>query len=293
MYVDCPLLVNGTMTERPGTYLTDELTTMALEWIDQRPKDRPYALWLAHKAVHHPFTPPDRFAGALADADIDSLPPESFEFLSLMDTNIWEGTLGRLTDVYRRYCETLLGLDDQVGRLVAGTEQRGRDTFVVYTSDNGYSWGEHALTGKRWAYEENTRVPLIVAGPGIEAGTTDALILNTDLAPQCWTGPVPTRCRKPRAGRCAGYSRVGRRRTRRVPLRVLPGLPVPRARHDRGAQQRVVVHRVRRRPRPATVRHRDRPRTQDDLAAAEPERAGQLAQDLAELRSTVAAGGVV
>jgi arylsulfatase A-like enzyme len=294
VYVDCPLLVDGSMTERPGTYLTDELTTIALEWIDQRPKDRPYALWVAHKAVHHPFTPPDRYAGALADADIDSLPPESFEFLSLMDTNIWEGTLGRLTDVYRRYCETLLGLDDQVGRLVAGTEQRGRDTYVVYTSDNGYSWGEHALTGKRWAYEENTRVPLIVAGPGIDAGTTDALILNTDLAPTVldWAGADPL----PKAqGRSLRRVLEGAADSVRDEFLYEYFLDypyhVPAMTAVRTHESLYIEYDAGRDPQLFDIV--TDPRTQDDLAATEPERARQLARDLAALRATVAAGGVV
>ena len=115
-YNDCPLLIDGVMTERPDTYITDDLTDLALEWIATRPPGKPYALWLAHKAVHHRFIPPERFAGALADADLSNLPPESFAFQSLMDENVWEGTLGNLQTLYRRYCETLLGLDDQVGR---------------------------------------------------------------------------------------------------------------------------------------------------------------------------------
>jgi arylsulfatase A-like enzyme len=176
------------MTERPGTYITDDLTDLALEWIENRPPGKPYALWLAHKAVHHRFIPPERFRGALADADLSDLPPESFAFLSLMDENIWEGTLGNLQTLYRRYNETLLGLDDQVGRVLDAVDLD--DTYVIYTSDNGYSWGEHVLTGKRWAYEENTRVPFVAAGPGIEPGTTDAMILNADVAPTLldWAG---------------------------------------------------------------------------------------------------------
>ncbi len=117
-YIDCPLLINGVMTERPGTYITQDLTDLALEWIDTRPSGKPYALWLAHKAVHHRFIPPEKFAGALDEADLSDLPEESFAFQSLMDQNIWEGTLGDLRSLYRRYNETLLGLDDQVGRII-------------------------------------------------------------------------------------------------------------------------------------------------------------------------------
>jgi N-acetylglucosamine-6-sulfatase len=295
VYIDCPLLVDGTMTERPGTYLTDELTRLALEWINNRPPGRPYALWLAHKAVHHPFTPPPKFAGALADADVSSLPPEAFEFLSLMDSNIWEGTLGRLGDVYRRYCETLLGLDDQVGRLMTGLQERGTldSTYVVYTSDNGYSWGEHAITGKRWAYEENTRVPLIVAGPGIQAGTTDALVLNTDVAPTVleWAGAQPLAGVQGRslAGLLAGGSAVRERFMYEYFLDFPYHVPALAAVRD--DQWLYVEYDGGRAPQLFDVLAD--PRTMSDLAGSDPGRVQALAAELADLRTVVADGGVV
>jgi N-acetylglucosamine-6-sulfatase len=59
------------------------------------------------------------------------------------------------------------------------------NTYVFFTSDNGYHHGEHRIPKQKWRpYEEDIHMPLLVRGPGIAAGsTTDKLILNTDYMP--------------------------------------------------------------------------------------------------------------
>jgi N-acetylglucosamine-6-sulfatase len=186
VYRDCPLIVNGVQTPRPGTYVSTDLTDYALQWLQEGPDDgRPFCLVVAHKAVHHEFEPPDDLLGSYDDVAID-LPDEAFTYQTLLDRNVWEGTAGRLQTSYRRYCETLLGMDREIGRLLDAIEPVADNTVVVYTSDNGYSWGEHVLTGKRWAYDDNIKVPFIVRWPdGVTAPGTvsDAPVLNADIAP--------------------------------------------------------------------------------------------------------------
>jgi len=59
-----------------------------------------------------------------------------------------------------------------------------RDTYFIFTSDNGFLLGEHALRGKGVPYEESVRVPLVIRGPEVEAGSSnDSLVANIDLAP--------------------------------------------------------------------------------------------------------------
>lgn len=186
-YVDCPLIIDGVETPRPGTYVTTDLTDLSLEWLDTQRPGEPFCLFLAHKAVHHEFTPPSDLLGTYDDVPLE-LPDEYFTYQTLLDRNVWEGTAGRLETAYRRYCETLAGLDREIGRLLTALDGRGiaEETAVFYTSDNGYSWGEHVLTGKRWAYDENIRLPFLARWP---AGIPDPgsirpqPILNIDLAP--------------------------------------------------------------------------------------------------------------
>jgi hypothetical protein len=59
------------------------------------------------------------------------------------------------------------------------------NTYIIFTSDNGYHLGQHRqFQGKGEAYEEDIRVPLVMRGPGVRAGATlDHLVLNIDFAP--------------------------------------------------------------------------------------------------------------
>jgi arylsulfatase A-like enzyme len=88
---------------------------------------------------------------------------------------------------YRRYAETLLALAEGVGRVLDYLEQSGlaESTLVLYTSDNGFSLGEHGLIDKRHAYEESVRVPMLAWAPGYIApgSTVRSLVRNIDLAP--------------------------------------------------------------------------------------------------------------
>jgi arylsulfatase A-like enzyme len=78
-------------------------------------------------------------------------------------------------------------VDDQVGRLLAALERTGQreETVVVFTSDHGTMLGDHGVYRKGpYMYEPATRVPLIVAGPGVEEGVdANALVELSDVAP--------------------------------------------------------------------------------------------------------------
>ena len=85
-----------------------------------------------------------------------------------------------------RQLEALLALDRGVKRIVDELKARHEldHTVIVYTSDNGFLWGEHRLGGKIWPYQESTHVPLIVRTPWTTAATTNSEpVLNIDLAP--------------------------------------------------------------------------------------------------------------
>ena len=85
------------------------------------------------------------------------------------------------------YCEALLAIDDNVGRVLDFLEQRGEleNTLVVYMGDNGFLFGEHGLIDKRNAYEESIRVPLLMQCPKrFKPGTRiDHVVTNIDIAP--------------------------------------------------------------------------------------------------------------
>ena len=87
---------------------------------------------------------------------------------------------------YRSRLESLLAVDDLVRGLVHQLRVTGEldNTYIVFTSDNGFMLGQHRRHGKLVVYEESVRVPLIIRGPGLPAGQVrNQLSANIDLAP--------------------------------------------------------------------------------------------------------------
>jgi arylsulfatase A-like enzyme len=83
--------------------------------------------------------------------------------------------------------ESLRSVDDGVQQIVntLGAMHRLRNTYIIFTSDNGFFYGEHRLTGGKFlAYEPSTHLPFLMRGPGIKPGTsTGELAANIDIAP--------------------------------------------------------------------------------------------------------------
>lgn len=93
----------------------------------------------------------------------------------------------RIDTAFRERVEAVQSVDRMVGRLVQAVraEHQAADTVFVFSSDNGYHLGEYTLReGKQTAFDTDVRVPLVVTGPGIAAGVTDAHVVeNVDLRP--------------------------------------------------------------------------------------------------------------
>lgn len=92
-----------------------------------------------------------------------------------------------IAEYYERYAETLLGVDDSVGRVVEALRKRGQldSTLVIYMGDNGFAFGEHGLIDKRTAYEESMRVPMLARCPELFSGgrTITDVIAGLDIMP--------------------------------------------------------------------------------------------------------------
>lgn len=200
-YFNPTLNINGEEVEREG-YTTDILTDYALEWLrEQEGSDQPYFLYLSFKAVHHNFSPPERYAGLYAGEEIDY--PATYAdtdetYAGKPDwvreqRNSFHGVdftfHGNLPfeEVYRRYAETLVAMDENIGNVLDYLDTSGQasQTLTMYMGDNGFFMGEHGLIDKRSAYEESIRVPLLAYAPGrFAAGTTVTdMVQNTDIAP--------------------------------------------------------------------------------------------------------------
>lgn len=207
-----------------STYITSLLTDKAIQFLDNRDRERPFFLYLSHKAVHSQFKPAPEdkgvYAGRPVEYPLTMFPPgmdlshaegkgyqprpsdipteEQYNYENLPDwvkaqRYSWHGVdfmyHGRIQfdQFYRRYLETVLGIDRSIGRVLKYLEENGleENTLVIYMGDNGFSFGEHGLIDKRQAYEESIRVPMLAYAPGmIEAGTRiPEMVQNIDVAP--------------------------------------------------------------------------------------------------------------
>jgi N-acetylglucosamine-6-sulfatase len=186
VYYDCPLIIDGVETKRPGRYITEDLTDLALDFIT-RERQKPFCLYLSHKAVHFGYRPPPHLKGRYRDVDL-KLPPESDPWITYTNGHPFVGAIFPLDFLYRNYCETVISVDEQVGRILEALDAMGitENTVVIYAGDNGHFWGEHGLYDKRLAYEESIRIPFIVRYPRLiqdPGRRARQMVLNIDLAP--------------------------------------------------------------------------------------------------------------
>jgi N-acetylglucosamine-6-sulfatase len=107
--------------------------------------------------------------------------------------NSWHGvdypyhtSLG-IDEYFKRYAETLLAVDESIGRVLDALAKRGEldSTLVIYMGDNGFAFGEHGLIDKRTAYEESIRVPMLARCPQMFKGglTVNDIVANVDIMP--------------------------------------------------------------------------------------------------------------
>lgn len=150
-------------------------------------------LYYASYAPHSPYAAPDRYDAMFGSVRYPRTP--NFDEADVSDKYGLSSTRPRVdaeqqADIDRSFRERIRAvqvLDANVGALVRRLDAQGTldNTYVLFTSDNGYNMGEHRLDIAKYnQFEETVGVPLMVRGPGIEAGShVSELAGNIDLAP--------------------------------------------------------------------------------------------------------------
>lgn len=196
-YIDPMININGAAEKKTG-YMTDLLSDYAVEFV-KKTHNKPFFMALAHKAVHGPFTPAERHKGLVADQPVKRSPgaADTLEGKPVLTREVM-GPMGRKLgpvkpgggsgdELIRNQIRCVQSIDEGVGKLLAALKDTAQldNTVLVFTSDNGYFWGEHGLGDKRFAYEESIRIPFLVRYPRlVKAGSvSESMILNVDLAP--------------------------------------------------------------------------------------------------------------
>jgi N-acetylglucosamine-6-sulfatase len=202
VYLD-PMINTDGQSARVSGYITDILNARAVDFVRSN-HSKPFALYVAHKAVHGPFTPAARHQELYADAVLKPSPgvddslegkpvlTRELEAISAKKSKPGKKAVSEKAPPAARslplnQLRALAAIDDGVGQLLAALDAAKQldDTVFIFTSDNGYFWREHGLGDKRWAYEESIRDPLLIRFPKlIKAGSVfDQLVLNIDIAP--------------------------------------------------------------------------------------------------------------
>ncbi|HLG04601.1 MAG TPA: sulfatase-like hydrolase/transferase, partial [Gemmatimonadales bacterium] len=200
--IDPELFEDGRLHVVPG-YTTDLLTDRAISFIDSA-RDRPFLVYLAHKAVHPDLVQRDdgsvdpesdlgyipaprhqgRYAGRIfphrgggdragLPADLSGKPAVRHALEQLPG---WSAPVAgdhpevpwTGEETIQRRAEMILAVDEGIGRIMAKLDSLGilDRTVIVLTSDNGFFFGEHGLTTeRRLPYEESIRNPLLVRYP--------------------------------------------------------------------------------------------------------------------------------
>jgi len=178
----------------PQDYETDVLSSLSLKFINNSlNQNQPFFVYIATYAPHHPYTPAPRHAGMYNTLSLPK--PPSFNEADMSDkkgTLLWKYPLtdNQINDLqtdYRLRMESLQAVDEMVGKVVDTLSAAGKlnDTYIFFTSDNGYHLGQHRLpAGKNTPYEEDILVPFLVSGPDIRSGGhVKELTGNIDIAP--------------------------------------------------------------------------------------------------------------
>ncbi len=210
-YKDQLIEKNGGEPEMVKGYSTDNYTEWAIDYLkgEGRDKEKPWYLWLCYGAVHGPFTPAQRHLEAYPDIEVpvpaDIYPPREGKPDYMQRVESWiQGPDGKphlkgrkratgefspgkgkhgsdLNAWIRKYHQGVLALDEAVGRVVQTLKETGQyeNTLIVFTSDQGFAWGQHGFRSKVAPYDATVRSPLIISMP---AKLPSGVVNNTPVA---------------------------------------------------------------------------------------------------------------
>lgn len=184
-------------------HVTDAVRDQTLALIDAwSAEDRPFFIWSSYVAPHGgcteekrdcsaPPVPPERYADAYPGSVLPSLRKPSFNERAMGDKPRWMRRLAKqspaaMKGLFQARIRSLAAVDEAVAATVETLRERGElaNTYLLFTSDNGYLLGEHRLEEKIFAYQESLRVPFLLRGPGVPPGVKRRQVVSTvDIAP--------------------------------------------------------------------------------------------------------------
>ena len=207
-YFDTEWNLSGTKREVIKGYYTTVATDLTLDWLKKQSADKPWCMFLGHKAPHSFYTPEPKYEHTFDNVRVP-YPATAFQLddkPKWMKDRLytWHGIYGPLFEwrktfpddrpeavkdfenMVHGYWGTILSVDDSVARLRTWLEETKQldNTIVVFMGDNGLLEGEHGMVDKRTAHEASLRIPIIVRYPGLsaQAKAVPQQVLTVDMA---------------------------------------------------------------------------------------------------------------
>jgi arylsulfatase A-like enzyme len=174
-------------------FSTEMFADAAIEFLRDYDDDAPFFCYVAFTAPHDPRMPPEpyreKYYAKRPPLPPNFMPQHPFDNGGLLtrDENLapWPRPEEMIRDQIAEYYGMIEHLDAHIGRVLdaLAASPHADNTYVVFAADHGLAMGSHGLLGKQSVYEHSMRAPLIIAGPGIPHGETQALTYLFDLAP--------------------------------------------------------------------------------------------------------------
>jgi arylsulfatase A-like enzyme len=177
--------------ERTVTHWNGE---QAVQYLKKQDGSRPFYSFVSFVKPHPPYDPPEKWADQIPIEDVPEpyaldRPVESYpkHVRRLADVNGWDRVmeLGMVQQIRTHYLALVAQIDHEVGRILSTLEEQGlsESTLVIFSSDHGDFLGDHNLFMKFHPYEASANVPLIISGPGIDAGRVETPASHIDFVP--------------------------------------------------------------------------------------------------------------
>ncbi len=194
--------LNASVTPLPKRFHVDGfIGDQAAEWLASQGTE-PFAAWVSFAGPHDPYDPPEEMADMYYDAPIPAPVGSREELVNKPRAQQQAGQENLKNSMYRmapseatpeqhrmwraHYYANITLIDEEVGKMLAALEANGvlDETLIIYTADHGDALGDHGLPYKGFYYESMAHVPLIIRGPGVDAGTRcPALVSSLDYVP--------------------------------------------------------------------------------------------------------------
>lgn len=167
---------NDLIMHRKKKWSVEVETDAALHYLETRDRERPFCLFVSWNPPHPPYDQvPEKYLKLYEDKPLpcrENVPD------SMRNSPEYQQKL-------RQYFAAVSGVDENFGRLMKYLKSTDllRNTVVVLSSDHGDCMGSHGIYGKNIWYDESIRIPLLIGGGIITAGSSDALIASQDHMP--------------------------------------------------------------------------------------------------------------